>query len=258
MARTEAAPWLDLAVSRIGTKEKPGKGANNEAILAMFADVGHDECDVDEIAWCAASCGSCLRQTGYTIPPREVNLLARSYLKYGTKLEAPKPGAIGIFPRGKPPFGHVGIVEEVHDDGTVTLVSGNVGNMQKREKKKIDTALGWRWPIKDGEKPPIRADKPVMQTAAKSKSFWAQASAIFVMVAGYVTDWFEQMWSGVTGVVSLLPAVTSETGSAIGSAKTVFSWFNVPWDRVGIAVAAIGMVVVLVRHVQDKRRVGWD
>lgn len=256
MARTESAPWLDLAVSRIGMKEIKG-AKHNADILQMFADVGHDEIETDETAWCAVSLGSCLVKTGHTIPPPAVNMMARSYLNYGTKLESPKPGAICVLKRGRPPFGHVGIVESVDTaNRTVTLISGNVGNMQKRETRNMSDVLGYRWPIKAGEKPPVA--KPVVATAVKSRSAWAQVMAMVTFVVSQLTDWIHVAWEWTIGLVSLLPTLAGEGTQTVESSKVILGWFNIPWSKVGVFTAVAGMSVVLVRHIQDKRRVPWD
>ena len=249
--------WLDRAKLMLGQSEIAGT-ENNPAIMAMFKDVGHDEVEFETTAWCAAFAGSCLAFSDMAIPPKENNLMARSYLRYGTKLDAPKPGAIVIKARGKPPFGHVGIVEEVHADGSFTVIAGNSSNKVKREKWRADDPLpnGIRWPVKLGEKP--IPTKPVVETAVKSKSVWAQLSAMVLVATSYATDWLAQGWEHVAGLVAALPMLTSEAGDTVNSTQQIFEWFNIPWGKVGMMAALGGMAVALVRHIQDKRRVGWD
>ncbi len=249
--------WLDAAKASLGVSEIKGK-ASNPAILAMYAKVGHDEIVDEEVAWCAAFAGACLSDVGMAIPPKENNLMARSYLRYGTKLDAPKPGAIVVKARGKAPFGHVGIVEEVNEDGTFTVIAGNSSNKVKRETWKADDPLpnGIRWPVKAGEKP--APTKPVIKTAVKSKSVWAQFSAMVLVVTSYITDWLAQAWEWVAGLVAALPMLTSEAGDTVDSTKTIFSWFEIEWSKVGMMAALGGMLVALVRHIQDKRRTEWD
>lgn len=259
MARTEAAPWLDRARSLLGVKEIKGK-EHNQIIVDMFADVGHDN-EADETAWCAAFTGHCLRWEGMQIPPKEVNLMARSYLKVGRKLDKPVPGAVVVKPRGKPPFGHVGIVEEVHEDGTFTVIAGNSSNiMVKREKWKPSDPLpgGIRWPIAETEKPPVLEERPIVKTAVRSKSVWAQVWAMVLVWVGYVTDWLTQAWEQVVAMVALLPSLAAAGDDAGASAKQIAAWFEIPWSQVGMGAATVGMLVVLVRHIQDKRRVEWD
>jgi uncharacterized protein (TIGR02594 family) len=250
-------PWLDAAKASVGIAEIRGKD-NNPRILEMYAKVGHDEIVDEDVAWCAAFTGACLVDFNYAIPPKANNLMARSYLNYGTKLDKPKPGAIVVKARGKAPFGHVGIVEEVHDDGTFTVIAGNSSNKVKRETWKPSDPLanGIRWPIKAGEKP--APTKPVIKTAVKSKSVWAQFSAMVLVVTSYITDWFYQAWEFVFGLVGSLPALTSDASGTVGSAQQMASWFNIEWSKVGMMAALGGMLVALVRHIQDKRRTEWD
>ena len=250
-------PWLDAARANLGVSEIRGK-ENNPRILEMYAKTGHDEIVDEDVAWCAAHVGACLVDFNYAIPPKANNLMARSYLNYGTKLDKPKPGAIVVKARGKAPFGHVGIVDEVHGDGTFTVIAGNSSNKVKRETWKPNDPLpgGIRWPVKAGEKP--APTKPVIKTAVKSKSVWAQFSAMVLVVTSYVTDWLAQGWEWVSGLVAALPMMTSEAGDTVDSTKTIFSWFDIEWSRVGMMAALGGMLVALVRHIQDKRRTEWD
>jgi uncharacterized protein (TIGR02594 family) len=140
------APWLDLMLADLGTKELAGKDKNNPKILGFFADCGHKEVVTDETAWCAATVGSCLARAGFPLPPTNVNLMARSYLTYGVALDAPKVGCIGIWPRGDSWQGHVGIVTKVNKT-SVTIIAGNQGNAISYGVYAIKTALGWRWPV---------------------------------------------------------------------------------------------------------------
>jgi uncharacterized protein (TIGR02594 family) len=250
-------PWLEIAKNNVGVAEIKG-AVNNPRILEMYAKVGHDEIVDEEVAWCAAHVGSCLVDVGYAIPPKANNLMARSYLNYGTRLDAPKPGAIVVKARGKAPFGHVGIVEEVHDDGTFTVIAGNSSNKVKRETWKPGDPLkdGIRWPVEPGARP--APTKPVIKTAVKSKSVWAQLSAMVLVVTSYVTDWLYQAFDWIFGLVGSLPALTSDASGTVESAQQMAGWFNIEWSKVGMIAALGGMVVALVRHIQDKRRTEWD
>jgi len=248
--------WLEEARLLIGEREIRG-AKHNPRIVEMFADVGHDD-EADETAWCAAFAGACLKRNGMRIPDPSVNLMARSYLKVGTKLAEPTPGAIVVKARGKPPFGHVGIVEEVHADGTFTVIAGNSSNKVSREKWKPTDPLpnGIRWPQKIAEKPPII--KPIGKTAVKSKSFWSQISAMVLVLVGYVTDWLHSAFEWTLGLVVSLPQIVGYAGETIESGMQISDWFQFDWSKIGIGVALGGMAVALVRHVLDKARVEWD
>lgn len=250
------APWMALAEADIGLKE--GEGAlNNTKIQEMFALVGHPADTPDSVAWCAAATGSWLKRAGCAIPPPEVNLMARSYLAYGTKLTEPKVGAIAVLVRGKPPFGHVGLIESINrDKGTITLISGNVANKVSRETRKVEDVLGYRWPVADGAKPdPV---KPVLPTAAASKSAWAQVNAMLLVVLGYLTDLLQQGWEWAVWAVGALPVVVSGASPSINSGMQIAEWLGINWSKVAISTAVACMGVVLIRHIQDKRRVPWD
>jgi uncharacterized protein (TIGR02594 family) len=250
-------PWLDVAKASLGVTEIRG-AKHNPRIQAMFAAVGHDEDEPDETAWCAAFAGWCLAEVGMAIPPKETNLMARSYLRYGQKLEAAKPGAIVVKARGKPPFGHVGIVEEVNEDGSFTVIAGNSSNKVKREKWVPSDPLpgGIRWPVKAGAKPV--PTKPVIPTAVKSKSVWAQLSAMVLVVTSYITDWLSNAWEMIASLVAALPLLTASAEETVNSTQTIFTWFEIPWGKIGMMAALGGMLVALVRHIQDKRRTEWD
>lgn len=144
------APWLDLMRERLGVQEIPGE-THNPTIIGWFKAVGHPEIEADEVSWCAATVGAALTACAMPIPPRDVNMLARSYLTYGVKCK-PKPGAIAIWPRGKPWQGHVNIVEEVTADGNVICIGGNQsmrGGDAVTRTKPLDPkgALDFRWPV---------------------------------------------------------------------------------------------------------------
>lgn len=148
--------WLEIARAHHGEREVKGR-LDNPIIVAMFADCGWDD-EADETAWCAAFVGSCLKRAGYPIPPKTVNLMARSYLRYGQKLAAPTPGCIAVWPRGKPPSGHVNIVVAVnHEAGTVRCIGGNQSDAVTTSTHLMSKAIGWRWPVAATEKALIEA-----------------------------------------------------------------------------------------------------
>lgn len=148
-------PWLDHLVNHIGLQEIPGP-EHNPLIVEWGRGAGISWWNNDEDAWCAVAVNGALVHAGY---PSTRSALARSFTTYGTRLGKPVPGAIVVFPRGPNPlYGHVGIVEEVHADGTMTVVNGNVGNAVRRSVFRIASVLpdGIRWP--PGAVPPAGAE----------------------------------------------------------------------------------------------------
>ena len=142
-------PWLDWARDHLGVEEYPG-AANNQRVLDMFVKAKASWTPTtDSTPWCAALVGAALEESGYK---GSGSLMARSYLEYGTRVK-PQPGAIAVYPRGAPPAGHVAIVESVDNEaGTVVNIEGNVADSVKRVKRRIDSAIDYRWPVMQDDK----------------------------------------------------------------------------------------------------------
>ncbi|MBJ3774810.1 C40 family peptidase [Acuticoccus mangrovi] len=158
---TERVPWLDYLIHHIGVREIPGP-QHHPLIVEWGKQAGIDWWNNDEDAWCAVAVNGALVNCGY---PSTRSALARSFTRYGTKLTRPVPGAIVVFPRGSNPlYGHVGVVEQVNGDGTVTVINGNVSNEVRRSVFRIASILpgGLRWP--PGAPPPV-AGAPEAQAA---------------------------------------------------------------------------------------------
>ena len=143
---------LTVMQSRLGIQEVPGEG-NNPIIVGWFEKIGHKEVHDDATAWCAVTVSSALVECGLPCTPRDVNMMARSYLTYGVACE-PAPGAIAIWPRGTGWQGHVNVVESVTSDGMVVCIGGNQGGLAGGDAvtrtKPMDPskALGFRMPVK--------------------------------------------------------------------------------------------------------------
>src|SRR5262245_9659618 len=138
-AKTDNPYWLSLAVAQIGTLEIPGPRSNPKVVQYYLDVVGRKMPDV--VPWCAAFVGAMLVRAG---EKSSGSLMARSYLRYGDRCSA-QPGAIAIWGRDRPPFGHVNFVERVDGD-TLTCVGGNQGDAVTRQKYSRRKALGFRWP----------------------------------------------------------------------------------------------------------------
>jgi uncharacterized protein (TIGR02594 family) len=74
--------------------------------------------------WCADFMNFVLRRAG---GKGTHSRAARSFLKYGKKLDGPRVGAIAILYRRGPNNGHVGVVRGTDGQGNPILVSGNHG-----------------------------------------------------------------------------------------------------------------------------------
>jgi uncharacterized protein (TIGR02594 family) len=74
--------------------------------------------------WCADFMNFVLRRAG---GKGTQSRAARSFLKYGKKLDGPRVGAIAILYRKGPNNGHVGVVRGTDGQGNPIIVSGNHG-----------------------------------------------------------------------------------------------------------------------------------
>ena len=148
------ATILEIMQSRLGIQEVPG-AKDNPVILGWFKAAGHPEVDADEVSWCAACASSACLEAGLPMPPVNVNLMARSFLTWGVKVELDdvQPGDIAVWPRGNSSWqGHVNVVEKVADL-FVSCIGGNQsglkgGDAVTRAKPRAKSeALGFRRPV---------------------------------------------------------------------------------------------------------------
>lgn len=129
------------AASRyLGLEEWPGSASNPE-VERLFAAAGFPGLK-DEVPWCAAFVGAVLAECGI---PASGSLMARSYLKWGQKVELAdaRPGDVVVFPRGTPPAGHVGFFAGWQGD-KVIIRGGNQGNKVKDALFPASTILAVR------------------------------------------------------------------------------------------------------------------
>lgn len=156
--------WYAVALQEAGVTEIRGQ-ADNKRILEYLAccPVAPGEPDHDEIPWCAAFVGWCLKKANY---PYTRKRNARSYLDYGVPLQAPRFGCLVIFSadaRG-PASGHVafyaeskppapppppitpGLAPRLVPPPMHKVYGGNQGNMVRVAPYPVSRVLGYRWP----------------------------------------------------------------------------------------------------------------
>lgn len=133
---------FDIARGLIGTTEGTGP-ENNPAIMAMYASVGHDWVEHDDVAWCAAFVGHCLEAAGIRSTRK---LTARSYLDWGIPVEVAdaRQGDIGVIPRGRSSWqGHVFFIDRI--EGTwVWGLGGNQDDAVNIKRYPVSKLLGVR------------------------------------------------------------------------------------------------------------------
>lgn len=155
--------YIVEAKALLGEKEVKGKLAN-EKIVELFKDSGNPTVVSDEVPWCAAFVGACLARAN---KPNTGSLVARDYLKYGTKLKGPKVNSIGIMRRGNSSWeGHVGFVTQFDKDW-VWMLGGNQSNSVSVQKFARSKFLGFVEPtekVADLPKKEVVKDSKRMKT----------------------------------------------------------------------------------------------
>jgi uncharacterized protein (TIGR02594 family) len=140
--------WLDISEKYEGLSEVAGS-RSNPTILHWLQVEGKGGKGVkdDATPWCGATMAGVFTECGMGDILPENPLGAREWLKVGEKLDAPRVGAIVVFPR--PPHswsGHVGLVTKF-DDKTLWVRGGNQGDKVCVSTFPRKAALGFRWPL---------------------------------------------------------------------------------------------------------------
>jgi uncharacterized protein (TIGR02594 family) len=182
-------PWMDHAWSHVGVSETRGSGATS-AIVSMYAKAGHSEVQSDEVPWCAAFVGACLRDAGLS---NTGSLMARSYLQYGTKIDAPRVGCIVVLKRGAPPAGHVGFVTG-WGDGKIRVLGGNQGDKVCEASYREADVLGYRWPP--------AAMAPGVVAAPAAKPLWQSRTLLNLGVGTSFLTWLGGLFVDAMQIVT--------------------------------------------------------
>lgn len=141
---------LDVARSWLGTAEDPA-GSNHTGITEWYADTSGLEWTRRNNPWCDMSVSKWLSDAGlptlYCYCPTHVNAFklgtAGTWIGNGD----PQPGDVVFFDWNHDyQADHVGLVEVVNSDGTVTTIEGNVGDAVRRQVRNRSLILGFGRP----------------------------------------------------------------------------------------------------------------
>ena len=154
------APWYGKAKGELGISEVKGKLHNNSRILDYHRSTTLSKklASTDETPWCSSFVNWCVEGSGLKGTD---SAMARSWLKWGTKLERPQEGCIVVFarPSAGPNAGHAAFfVKETAE--RIRVLGGNQSNQVKESYYGKDDLLGYRWPK---GKPKVAAAEPVIE-----------------------------------------------------------------------------------------------
>lgn len=115
---TSSLTWYVVARRERGVKESIGL-ADNPRIVEYHAATTLRATD-DEVPWCSSFVNWCVLQAGYK---GTRSAAARSWMKWGTKIDTPVEGCIVVLTRLG--GGHVGFYVGGHASGTIHILGGN-------------------------------------------------------------------------------------------------------------------------------------
>lgn len=141
---------LDVARSWLGEAESP-LGSNHCALTEWYADTSGLAWTRRGNPWCAMFVSKCLSDAGlptlYCYCPTWVNDFKTGAAGRWLGGGDPSPGDVVFFDWNHDGVAdHVGLVEAVNRDGTVTTIEGNVGDAVRREIRSRSVILGFGRP----------------------------------------------------------------------------------------------------------------
>lgn len=119
--------WLEMMKFH-GLKEIPGP-VDNPVIVAWFKELGFEDIDDDETAWCSLTLNIACKRAGVEYTRQ---LTARSWMKIGKPIAEPELGHVVCFWRGQKTGwqGHVGLFGGYNQDKSqIFTLGGNQANM---------------------------------------------------------------------------------------------------------------------------------
>lgn len=147
--------WLAFARRYCGLREIKGRNHAPE-ILAMWKVLGLPFAD-DETPWCAGFAGFVLESVGIASTRSG---MARSYERWGVKLEKPAVGALVTFKRAG--GGHVGFVTGRDAAGNIMVLGANQADAVNIKPFAASRVTGYWWPkgepLPEGALPTVQSD----------------------------------------------------------------------------------------------------
>lgn len=144
MARGEGPIWYKIATREMetGIDEIVGADRHNPRIVEYHKTTTLEAMD-DETPWCSSFVNWCMKKAGET---RTESAAARSWLKWGKQLDAPRLGCVVVFSRPpKPTSGHVAFFAK-KDRDRILVLGGNQSNQVNISSYPESKLLEYRWP----------------------------------------------------------------------------------------------------------------
>lgn len=227
---------LQWAIDKIGEREIPGR-EHNPFVVWCFKTVGSNTITDDETPWCAAFVGAALKETGYHYLHND--FLARSYLKYGTKIYEPEIGALVITKRGTSTWqGHVAFISDVTEEH-IKFVGGNQNNAVNEQtiSRRDSSILGFRRPVRAHHK----ARDIIKKKSVRYKTVGILSTLSALVWSGWnsIVDGIATATDFVAVSIGALPQAAIEAERASNAANKISEAGGLPWP------ATIALIVTL-------------
>lgn len=237
---TTATDVLKIATRQIGYKESPP--GTNQNKFGVWYGMNYQPWCAMFVSYCFYNSGCSLKITtpkGFAYCPHGVNW----FKQQGRFDKHPHPGDVVFYDwRGDGVSDHVGIVEAVNSDGTITAIEGNTsgtndsnGGAVMRRKRSLSTILGFGHPVFDGT-PTSHSDTPPHPSWSRYITLTSPPTS-----GNDVVKWHQQMicrgWKlegdeiGVFGPRSyeILKQFQQEKGLLVDGVLGPMSW-NAAWE----------------------------
>lgn len=140
--------WMIFAFAEVGVAEVAGAKQHHPRIVEYHATTTLGGGQADETPWCSSFVGWCMQRAQR---PTTKSAAARSWMNWGTPLQAPRFGCVVIFTRddpANPNAGHAAFFVSSHgpDPRQLVVLGGNQGNRVSLALYPRARAIGYRWP----------------------------------------------------------------------------------------------------------------
>lgn len=131
-------PWMAIAKAELGVRE----GVNDKRIVE-YHQATSLKAPNSGVAWCSSFVNWVMKQAGIQ---GTNSAWARDWLKWGMKLDTPRPGCICVIERNGPGGDSHVFFWLGEKDGFVTALGGNQHDMVCETQYAKSLVLGYRWP----------------------------------------------------------------------------------------------------------------
>ena len=143
VAESAELSWITVAKGELGVHEIRGR-KHNDRILEYHSKTSY-HAEKDEISWCASFVNWVFSECGIK---GTNSASARSWIRWGKKLDKPIYGCVVIFWRGKKDGwkGHVGFYLGHNRNGDLIVLGGNQNDQVSIKAYSEERVLCYVWP----------------------------------------------------------------------------------------------------------------